>query len=175
MFYRLREELGEAVLNRALARYVKAKAFQQPPYTTSVELLGFIRAEARPDQQALITDLFEKISFYDNRVETAKAAKRKDGRWDVTLDLHAAKRYADGTGKESAGSLDDWIEVGVFARGPSGEEADEKVLYLERHRITEDEPTITVIVDAEPYEAGFDPYNKLIDRVSADNRKKVEM
>ena len=37
------------------------------------------------------------------------------------------------------------------------------------------EPTITVVVDAEPYETGFDPYNKLIDRVSADNRKRVSL
>ena len=30
---------------------------------------------------------------------------------------------------------------------------------------------MTVVVDEAPYEAGFDPYNKLIDRVSADNRQ----
>jgi ABC-2 type transport system permease protein len=28
-------------------------------------------------------------------------------------------------------------------------------------------------VDGEPYEAGIDPYNKLVDRVSDDNRMKV--
>ncbi len=172
-FYRLREEMGEEALNRALSRFIQAKAFQQPPYTTSAELLDFIRAEAKPEQQALITDLFEKISFYDNRVVEATAKKRADGRYDVTLQLHADKRYADGMGKETAGSLDDWIEVGVFAKGPSGEERDEKVLYLQRHHITGPSPTLTVTVDALPSEVGFDPYNKLIDRVSADNRKRV--
>ena len=74
---------------------------------------------------------------------------------------------ADGEGKETAGKLDDWIEVGVFARGPSGKERDEKVLYLERHHITTADPVITVTVDEAPFEAGFDPYNKLIDRVSS--------
>lgn len=49
------------------------------------------------------------------------------------------------------------------------------MLYLKRHRIASGQPTITVVVDAEPYEAGFDPYNKLIDRVSADNRKRVSL
>ena len=175
VFYRLREEMGEAALNRALKKFLEAKAFQQPPYTTTLELLDFIRAEAKPEQQALITDLFEKIGFYDNRVEAATAKKRADGKYEVTLDLHAAKRYADGKGKETAGKLDDWIEVGVFARGPSGQEADEKVLYLERHRVTTESPKITVVVDQAPYEAGFDPYNKLIDRVSSDNRKKIAL
>ena len=30
-------------------------------------------------------------------------------------------------------------------------------------------------VKQQPYEAGFDPYNKLIDRVSTDNRKRVTL
>lgn len=45
-FYRLREEIGEQALNRALQRFLAAKAFEQPPYTTSAELLQTIRAEA---------------------------------------------------------------------------------------------------------------------------------
>lgn len=175
VFYRLREEMGEAALNRALKTFLQDKGYQQPPYTTSKELLDYIRAEAGPQHETLIVDLFEKISFYDNRVETATAKKRADGKYEVVLDLHAAKRYADGKGKETAGKLDDWIEVGVFARGPSGEEQDEKPLYLKRHRITTASPKITVVVDSEPYEAGFDPYNKLIDRVSSDNRKRVTL
>jgi ABC-2 type transport system permease protein len=175
VFYRLRDEIGEAALNRALKRFLQDKGYQQPPYTTSRELLDYIRAEAGPQHERLIVDLFEKIGFYDNRVETATAKKRADGKYEVTLDLHAAKRYADGKGKETAGRLDDWIEVGVFARGPSGKEKDEKVLYLQRHRITAENPKITVVVAAEPWEAGFDPYNKLIDRVSADNRKRIDL
>ncbi|MFZ2753366.1 MAG: M1 family aminopeptidase [Lysobacteraceae bacterium] len=175
VFYRLRDEIGEDTLNRALKKFLQDKGYQQPPYATSVELLDYIRAEAGPRHASLIADLFEKISFYDNRIETATAKKRADGKYEVVLDLHAAKLYADGKGKETPGKLDDWIEVGVFARGPSGEEADEEVLYLKRHRITGGQPKLTVVVDAEPYEAGFDPYNKLIDRVSSDNRKRVSL
>lgn len=175
VFYRLREEIGEETLNRALKKFLQDKGYQKPPYATSAELLDYIRAEAGPEHAALIADLFEKISFYDNRVETASAKKRADGKYEVVLDLHAAKLYADGKGKETPGKLDDWIEVGVFARSPSGKEADEKVLYLKRHRINSGEPKLTVVVDAEPYEAGFDPYNKLIDRVSSDNRKRVSL
>ena len=175
VFYRLRDEIGEDALNRALKKFLQDKGYQQPPYATSVELLEYIRAEAGSQHERLISDLFEKISFYDNRVETATAKKRTDGKYAVTLGLRAAKLYADGKGKETAGSMDDWVEVGVFARAPSGKESEEKVLYLKRHRITVGQPKLTVVVDAEPYEAGFDPYNKLIDRVSSDNRKRVSL
>jgi ABC-type transport system involved in multi-copper enzyme maturation permease subunit len=170
VFYRLREEMGEAALNRALSHFIRDKAFQNPPYTTSKELLGYIRAEAKPEQQALITDLFEKISFYDNRIDEAVATKRRDGKYDVTLKLHADKIYSDGKGKETAGVLDDWIEIGVYA---GKDDKDQKTLYLKRHHITDKNPKIRLVVDQLPTEAGFDPNNKLIDRVSSDNRKTV--
>jgi len=35
--------------------------------------------------------------------------------------------------------------------------------------------TITVTVDSLPFDAGIDPYNELIDRVSGDNRKAVTL
>jgi ABC-type transport system involved in multi-copper enzyme maturation permease subunit len=175
VFYRLREEMGEEALNRALKRYLQDKGFQQPPYTTSAELLDYIRAEAPAEAQALITDLFQKITFYDNRVVDASATRRDDGRWDVTLALRAGKLYSDGLGKETPAAIDDVIEVAVFARAPGAGESAERVLHLERRHITEDQPTITVTVDEEPYEAGIDPYNKLIDRVPSDNRKRVDI
>jgi len=65
------------------------------------------------------------------------------------------------------------VDIGVFARPPGGSEADEKVLYLAKHRLTQAETTLELVVDELPYEAGVDPYNKLIDRASGDNRKKV--
>src|SRR5690606_27920001 len=107
VFYRLREEIGEQALNRALKRFLQDKGYQQPPFTTSAELVAYIRAEAKPGQQALITDLFEKITFYDNRVVDATARRLADGRYEVTMRLHADKRYADGKGRETPAPLDD--------------------------------------------------------------------
>jgi ABC-2 type transport system permease protein len=170
-FYRLREDMGEAALNRALAKFIAAKAYQTAPYTTSVELIGFLRAEATPQTQQLITDLFEKISFYDNRVEAATAVKQASGKYLVTIKTHAEKRYADGTGKEVTAPMQDFIEVGVYA----GSSKNQRALYLKRQRITSANPEFKVLVDEQPTEAGFDPDNKLIDRVSADNRKPVSL
>ncbi len=170
-FYRLREDMGEAALNRALAKFIAAKAFQTAPYTTSLELIAFLRAEATPQTQQLITDLFEKISFYDNRVEEASAVKQANGKYLVTIKTHAEKRYADGTGVEVAAAMQDFIEVGVYA----GSGKNTRTLYLKREHITTGKPEFTVLVDELPSEVGFDPDNKLIDRVSVDNRKKVSV
>lgn len=173
VFYRLRDEIGEAPLNRALKRYLQDKAFQQAPYTTSRELLEYIRAEAPADKQELITDLFEKIVFYDNRVTEAKAVKRADGQWDVTMKLHLAKLEADGKGKEHARVYDEPVEIAIFARPPGAKERDERVLFTDRRELKGGDPTVTITVKEKPFEVGVDPYNLLIDRVSRDNRREV--
>lgn len=49
----------------------------------------------------LIRDLFERIVFWDNRAVTAIAKKRVDGKYVLTLKVHAAKLVADGKGKET--------------------------------------------------------------------------
>lgn len=173
VFYRLRDEIGEAPLNRALKRYLEDKGYQESPFTTSSELLDYIRAEAPADKHALIADLFEKIVFYDNRVTEAKASKRSDGQWDVTMKLHLAKMEADGHGKESARAYDEPVEIGIFARADGAKEKDERVLFLEKRVLTGDKPVLTITVKDKPFEVGVDPYNKMIDRVSRDNRKNV--
>ena len=93
----------------------------------------------------------------------------------MEIAYEAHKFAADGKGVETPLPLDDWMEVGVFARKPGESESKERILFLEKRQITEAKGTFTVVVDGEPYEAGLDPNNKLIDRVSADNRKRVSM
>jgi hypothetical protein len=175
IFYRLRDEIGEEALNRALKRYLADKGYQESPFTTSAELLDYIRAEAPAAKQALITDMFEKIVFYDNRVLEASAKKRADGQWDVRMKLHLAKMEADGKGKETARAYDEPVEIGVFARAKGAKEADERVLLLDKRMLTGDKPVVTVTVKEQPFEVGVDPYNKMIDRVSRDNRKEVSI
>lgn len=174
VFYRLADEIGEANVNRALKRYLEDKGYQPPPYTTSKELLDYLRAEAPAAKQALITDLFEKIAFYDDRVTSATATKRPDGKYELRIGVHVDKVYADGKGVETPGTLDDDIEIGAFARAPDAGESTEKVLALTRqHFDARGDSTVTLTVDELPYEVGIDPYNKFIDRVSTDNRKRV--
>lgn len=174
VFYRLRDEIGEENLNRALANFIRDKAFQHAPFTTTREFMEYVRAETPPEKYALLDELFAKIIFYDNRVTAVKSKQRPDGKFDVEIDFDAAKREADGKGKETPIPIDDWIDVGVFARASGESEEKEKVLYLQKHRVTADTKSFTVVVDEKPYEAGIDPYNKLIDRIPDDNRKTVE-
>jgi hypothetical protein len=120
----------------------------------------------------LLDDFFWKITLFDNRLTDATAKKLPNGKYEVTLQVHAGKVHVDGTGKETAAKPDIPIEVGVFA-APPGNGKDGKPLYLEKRLLPDGDSTITVTVDGKPALAGIDPYNELIDKVSSDNRRAV--
>ena len=173
VMYALKDYLGEDLVDRTLQRFDHQFAFAPPPYPTTDDFLADLTAEAPPDSAPLIDDLFHRITLFDNRIVEATATRRADGRYDVHLRVHAAKLYADGTGKETPAHVTIPMDIGVFARGADGTESTEKVLYLTKHSLPDGDSSLTVTVDGEPYQAGIDPYNKLIDRVPDDNRMKV--
>ncbi|MCP4662031.1 MAG: M1 family metallopeptidase, partial [bacterium] len=171
--YALRDAIGEEPLNQALARFVAAEKFQPPPFTNSLELLDFLRQAVPADKQGLITDFFETITLFDNRVKKASFARRDDGKYVVAIEAKARKLRADGQGVETEIPLDDWIDVGVFGEKRVDGKTEETVLLLEKRHVTEPEMSFELVVDERPVRAGIDPYNKLIDRDSDDNVKRV--
>jgi len=100
-----------------------------------------------------------------NKAVEATYAKRPDGKFEVKLKLARSKLRADGLGKESVVAIDDPIEVAVF----SGDKANEKTLYLAKHRFNSGETELSVVVDEVPSRAAVDPFIKLIDRKPDDN------
>lgn len=168
IFYRLREEIGEAALNGALKQFLTDFRYKSAPYPTTTDLLKYIRAVTPQDKQELITDMFERIVFYDNRVSEATASRRPDGQWDVTMKVRLAKTQADGKGKETARAYDEPVDIAVFSKG-------DRVLYRGKRSLPAGESTLTITVKEQPYDAGVDPYNLLIDRVAKDNRKQVSV
>lgn len=172
-FYALKDMIGEDTLNRVLAEFLRKHAFKAAPYPTTRDFMADLYAGTDARFHPFIRDLFERIVFWQNRTTDATARKRPDGQYEVTLKLHAAKQVADGKGKVTAEKVDEWVDIGVFARKPGAKEADEKALYLTKHHISQAETTLKLVVDQLPYDAGIDPYNKLIDTDSEDNRRQV--
>ena len=90
----LSDYIGEDRLNAALSDYIDDVAFQEPPYTISLELLDYLK-EATPDSlQYVINDMFETITLYDNRVEEATYTEVDSTTYNVNLTLQAAKYRA---------------------------------------------------------------------------------
>jgi aminopeptidase N len=166
VMYALQDYLGEATVNRALADYLRAVAYQSPPYTNSRELVAQLKKVTPAELQYLIEDLFETITLYDNRALSA-VSRPRDGKFEVTLTISAKKLRASELGSEQELPLDDLVDVGVY-------DGDGKLLLLTRQRLKQAQTQLKLTVAARPARAGVDPLNKLIDRRPNDNVIRVE-
>jgi ABC-2 type transport system permease protein len=174
VMYLLQQRLGEDAVDRALARFDAAWRFKGPPYLRSVDLINEFRKEAKtPEQQQLITDLFEKITVYDLKVSDAVTRKDGDG-WTTTLTIAADKYYADAKGNETKAPLKEPIEVGLFTARPGlGAFSSQNVIVMGLQPMHSGIQKITLHTKAKPTFAGVDPYNYYVDRNSDDNVKDV--
>ncbi len=174
VMYRLQDEIGEAAVNAALRKLIAAHAFKGAPYPSSKDFVGYLRAEVGADKQQLITDLFEKITLYDLKATKATSKRRKDGRYDVTLEVSAKKLYASGQGKETEASLNEPFDIGLFSAEPGKAAFGPRDVIAFQHRVLHAGlQTFRFTADRSPAFAGVDPYNKAIDRNSDDNLVKV--
>ena len=167
----LTQRLGEDGVNRALRKMLARYKFKGAPYPRSLDLIAALRAEAKTDEdQALITDLFERITLYDLEVTQPTATRRRDGRWDVTLPIEAKKFYVTGAAVETETPLDERIEIGLFTAEP-GRDAFNKshVLLMERRPVRSGKQVLKLVSEKRPLYAGVDPYNFYVDRESANN------
>lgn len=165
--YTLREHIGTEAVNRALRRFVEKYGQSGPPYPTSLDLYAELRAVTPPSSHALLTDLFETMTLWDVKTQSATSRRLPDGMYEVTLEVVAQKLRADAIGRETPTPMNDLIEVGVFAAD------NEQPLYLTRHRIRSGQQTIRIIVPRQPLRAGLDPNRKLIERERGDNVVEV--
>ena len=175
VMYALKDYMGQEAVDTALRNFVAEAAYKTDPYPRSRDLIRHLRSQATTEeQQALITDMFERITLWDLKVEEATVSARDDGKFDVSIEVSASKFEADGAGAQTEVPLDLPIDIGVFSENPDDvTEGDEHVLLLEKHRVQDGEMTFELVVEEEPTHVGIDPYNKLIDRNSDDNLKAL--
>jgi len=170
VMYRLKEAVGEDVIDRSLRRMLAQYAFRPAPYPSSKDFIAILRQEAGPKFDQLITDLFEKITIYDLKATDARFAKRRDGKYDITFTVEAHKFYADGKGKERETAMNEMVPVGAFLVEPGKAGFDKsKILSFQDASIRSGRQTVHLVVDHVPAFAGVDPYNEWIDRNSDDN------
>ncbi len=172
--YALQDYIGEDSLNAALSRYIDSVAFQDAPYTTTLEWLAEVEKVVPDSLRYVVEDMFRTITLYDNEVTEATYAPTEEGRYEVTLQLNTRKWRDDGTGEEQDIPIGDYIDIGVFGQTETDGKTQDTTLYLKKHLIGPETKQVTVFVDQEPKEAGIDPLYKLIDREPKNNTERVE-
>jgi ABC-2 type transport system permease protein len=193
VMYAMSDYLGEENFNAMLSGYIDEVAFQEPPYTTSLEFLEHVKRATPDSLQYLVTDMFETITLYDNKVNEASVEEQEDGTFKVAMEVQVAKYKTSPLGEElyedefgnslsftakendsiRSFPLKDYIEIGIFGEEEIDGKKEEKILYLQKLKFTDINNELEILVDEKPKSVGIDPYNKLIDRNSFDNRKKL--
>ena len=166
IMYALTEYIGEERINAALKDLLDRFEYRERGMVQSLDVVEALR-EVTPDSlQYLITDFFETITLWGNRVVSAGADPLPGGRYRIHLQLASHKFRADSEGTQTEIAIGDWIPVMVFGEGG-------KVLFKDRVHFTENQKTLDFDVAEKPVQAGLDPYVLLIDRDRGDNRKVV--
>jgi ABC-2 type transport system permease protein len=192
VLYAMSDYLGEKNFNNILKGYVKEVAFQDAPYTNSIEFVDHIRRATPEKYQYLIEDMFETITLYDNKVDKVTSKKLANGTYQVDITFLVSKYRSSDKGKKifkdengktltykgksdlESYPLNDYIEVGIFGKKTKkGDYELENELYNKKYKIDKINNKVSIIVKEKPEEVGVDPYNKLIDTNSEDNRMKL--
>jgi ABC-2 type transport system permease protein len=162
----LQDYIGEDNLNRAIQKFIQKYAYHGPPYVTAKEFLEYIK-EATPENLLyIITDMFETITLYENKVTHATYQKMANGKYRVDLQIDAQKFRADGIGRETSIEMNDSIPFGVFG-------AQNEVLYSAKHWIQSGASELSFVVNKKPEKAGIDPNYLLIDKNTDNNIIRV--
>ena len=194
--YAISDYMGEDNLNTALSEYVSNVAFQEPPYTTSLEFVDLMKRHMPDTLDYVITDMLETITLFDNKVDSAYVSKTEGGKYKVDFVVEAQKYRVVKTEKEDKKEVEsaegavkisfqtkdskddkeymdmnDWIDLAIFIEDENKEE--QEILFKKVH-ITEKENKFSFVVDKKPHSVGIDPYHKLIDRKTSDNTEKVK-
>ena len=157
--------LGEKNLNRVLKEFLEDYRLQdEPPYPTSLDLIERLK-EATPDSlQYVINDVFESVTFYENKIESAKVGSKENGTYEVELDF-SIRKYADGADKEFL-PLNDCIEIGIYDK-------EEKLIHLKKYRTSSQKNKLRIKAERKPKRVIIDPNFLLIDKNIEDN--KIEL
>lgn len=174
ILYGLKDLIGEDSLNASIKEFRDSFAFRNnPPYAESNDLIRFIKKRAPDSLQYYLSDSWEKITVYDNRITTATVSPAgRTGSYKVHISVRVAKTCTDSSGHDAdAVRINDLIDIGIFAAATKDKEGrtETNPLYLQKYRLTCGEHSFDITVKGRPVSAGIDPYNKLIDRRPEDN------
>ncbi len=180
VFWGLKQYMGKDLMQGAIRGFLDEYGSKGPPYPTTKELVAALRAAAPANMQGLITDYWDRITFWDLKFDDDITVKpNTDGGYTVDLTAIVDKKIAsEEDGKETSvseidgESLNEWIEIGFYKEDPKKTLGDEW-LKLERVRITDATTALSFDLDERPAFVLLDPRRLLMERNIKDNVKTL--
>ena len=174
VMYALQDYIGEAQVNTALHSFLAQHKFETAPYTTAPELVAEFRKVTPDSLQNLVTDMFDRITLYENRITDAAVKKLPNGKFQVNFTVSSKKLVADSLGTERPAAENDYLPLAVFA-APGKDKKPLPPLLLTKRRLHAGDNKFEFITAREPAKVVVDPYHEFIDRVQKDNSQEVKL
>ena len=161
-FNTLSHYIGEEALNRALKNYMQKVRLQKAPYTTSLEMVDFIKKETLDSMQYLIHDMFETVTYYDNKIVNLKTTEVLNSKYEVSIS-YLINKYVKKTNTITLLPLNDFIEIGIYKKG-SFLPVEIKIVWVNKSN-----NQLKFKLDYIPERIAIDPNCLLIDVKNSDN------
>ncbi len=178
VFWGLKQYMGEEAMQGAIRKFLNEYGSKGPTYPTTKQLIEYLRDAASEDYQQLITDYWERITFWELGMKDV-AISGSDGNYTVSLTATVDKKIAtEETGKETSVTeidgedLNEWVEIGFYDKDPKDALGGDWI-KLERVRITDLETPLTFTMPEKPTHIYIDPKRLLIERNVDDNMETV--
>lgn len=87
VFWGMKHYLGEEQMQGSVRRFLEDYGRKGPPYPTTLELVEYLREVAGPDYQQLLTDYWDRITFWDLTLDKNKTSLNRNLQGGYTVDL----------------------------------------------------------------------------------------
>lgn len=146
--------IGKEKLNSILRSFLEEFQYKTSPYPTSLDLIGKMKLEIPDSMQYLIEDLFETVTFHNNKVTSVQSSKTATGDYEVIIDFTIQKRRA---GDSTDLVLAEYVEIGLY-------DAEGHEIYLQKHKVIENTNSSKIVLKKESSSVIIDPNILLIDK-----------
>ncbi|MBK9256867.1 MAG: hypothetical protein IPM42_15405 [Saprospiraceae bacterium] len=163
-FNALSHYIGEEALNRALKSYMQKVRLQKAPYTISFEMIDFIKKETPDSLQYLIHDMFETVTYYDNKIVKLNVTEVSNSKYEISIN-YLINKYEKKPDADKLLKLNDYIEIGIYKKG-SLLPNEVKMVF-----VTKSNNLLKFSLDYSPERIVIDPNCLLIDFKSSDNKE----
>ncbi len=167
IMYALQDYIGEDKVGEALGKIVEKYGFRIDTFALASDLIDEFYKVCPDSMKYLVTDLFTKITLYENKINTASYVLKEDGKYLINLEVETFKFYADSIGNQIEAPINDYIYVALL-------DEEGEAFYYEKHKFTQNITNIQLITEQLPGKAGIDPYLLLIDRKMDDNIRELK-
>jgi len=176
----LKHYIGRNNMHQAMRNFLDDYGLKGAPYPTTLELIEYLREASGPDYDQLITDYWDRITYWDLAYgeKDIKVSPNSDGTYKIEIPFKLDKKISNEEQPKQISvteidgeELNEWVEIGFYKNAPKDKWSD--WTDLKKVRVNKAESTLTFTLKERPNHIALDPRRLLMERNVTDNVKAL--